>query len=49
MPGCFSAGAGQEQAEGTPEPKLAAGCVVVEDSDKLADQVLQITNLERRA
>ena len=49
MPGCFSAGAGQEQAEGALEPKLAAGCVAVEDSDKLADQVLQITNLERAA
>lgn len=47
MPGCFSPGADQEQAEGAPESKLAADCVVVEDSYELADQVLQIINLER--
>ena len=49
LPGCFSAGAEQEQADGAAAPKLANGCTVVEESSKLADQVLQITNLERAA
>lgn len=49
MPGCFSAGADQDQGEGAPASKLTAACITVEESAKLADQVLQITNLERAA
>ncbi len=47
MPGCFSAGDEQGLAEGASEAKIAGDCVVVEDSDKLADLLLQLINLER--
>ena len=49
MPGCFSPGADQDQAEGASAAKLTADCLDVEESNDLTDQLLQIINLERAA
>ena len=49
MPGCFSTGAEEGQSDVALGQKLAVDCKTPRDADQLADQVLQITNLERAA
>lgn len=47
--GCFSAGEEQNGAGTAPEEKLFVECGTVPQADNLADQLLQLANLERVA
>ena len=47
LTGCFSAGPAPGDAEGTSEE--TARCITLDEADRLADQVMQLVNLERAA
>ncbi len=49
LTGCFSAGPAPGDAEGAAPPEEAARCITLDEADRLADQVMQLVNLERAA
>ena len=47
--GCFSTGEPEDQAQAGLREKEPPRCITVDEADRLADQVLQLVNLERAA
>ncbi len=47
LPGCFSTAPPMERAEEKGEPGPIVRCITPEEADRMADQVLQLVNLER--